>query len=609
MTMEGKVIQAREREDIPDQYKWNLKDLFGSSVEWKSAKERLIARIADLTHFKENLGASSAQLLNGLDCYFDLEKEFMRISDYASMLSDQDTRRQEELAMKQEMVQLRTLLMGAASFMEPEILRMSKEMIDEFLGENPGLGIYRQYLDDVTRRREHTLDETEEKLLAEAGLMADTPGEAHGVLTNADLPYGTIRLSDGREVRIDPTSYTLHRASDDRDERIKTFNTFFGALKGFERTLGTELYGEIKKNLFYRNARRYSSCLESALFRDNIPLGVYRNLIENINANLPALHRYLGLRKRLLGLDELHYYDLYPSMVREVGLTFDYGQAKEAILSALSRLGEEYAGLVKKAFGEHWMDIYPNAGKRSGAYMSGQAYDVHPYILANFNGKYDDVSTLAHELGHAVHSSFSNRYQPYVNSRYPIFLAEVASTVNEALLMDFQLKRVSEKAEKISLLGGYLEGFRTTLFRQTQFAEFELRIHEAAENGEALTGDKFTKIYLDILKRYYGHGEGVCIIDDFYGIEWAYIPHFFMNFYVFQYSTSFTASQAVAAKIINGEGGVVDRYMEFLKSGSSDYAIPTLRKLGIDMLSREPFDLAIKRMNEIIDMIEDLTSG
>jgi len=593
------------RNEVQEEFKWNLRDLFASDEEWRRRKKEMVARLSRLDEFKGTLSASSVRLLDALNYLSELEKEFILIAAYATMLSDQDTRQSEPLAMKQEMVQLRTQLSSAASFIEPEILRIPEQMLNAYLDENVGLSPYRHSLEDAMRRREHTLDDVQERLIAEAGLMADTAEEAHSILVNADMPYRVIKLSDGTDAKIDPTGYTLHRTRQQREDRINVFNAFFEVLKGFERTLGTELYGELKKNLFYREVRKYRSCLESALFPDNIPEKVYLNLLENVNANLPSLHRYLELRKRLLGLDQLHYYDLYPSMVKEVDLRFSYGEAKKAVLDAMAPLGGEYLGVLNRALSERWIDVLPNEGKRAGAYMEGHAYDVHPYVLTNFNGRYDDVSTLAHELGHAVHSSFSNHYQHFANSSYPIFLAEVASTVNEALLMNYHLERIKDKAERVSLLGGYLEGFRTTMFRQTQFAEFELRIHEAAEGGEALAGERLTSMYLDILKRYYGH-EKICVIDDLYGVEWAYIPHFYMDFYVYQYATSFTASQAIASRIIEGDKDLIERYIGMLKSGSSEYAIPTLKKVGVDMLSREPFDLAMKRMNEIIAEIEDL---
>lgn len=597
------------REKIQDDFKWNLKDLFGSDEEWRRRKEEISGKFQSLAEFKGTLTNSAEQLNHALDNYFYLDKEIVRLISYATMSSDQDTRQPEQLSMKQEIAQLKTKLSTIAAFIKPEILQASKEVLQSFFVDAPTLKIYSHHIDDIYRTKEHTLTEGEERIIAETGLMEETPYEIYTILSNADLPYKTVKLSDGSKVRIDATGYTFYRANPNRADRIKVFDTFFGVLKSFERTFGTQLYGQVKRDLFYKNVRKYGSCLESALHCDNIPVGVYHSLIKNVNANLPSLHRYLKLRKRMLKLDELHYYDNYPSMVKEIDLQYTYPEAKGVIQQALSCLGSTYVGILEEAFSRRWIDVYPNMGKLSGAYSEGDAYDVHPYILLNFNGRYDEVSALAHELGHAAHSHLSNKSQPYVNSHYPIFLAEVASTVNEALLMDYELNRISDRAQRLSLLGNYLEGFRTTLFRQTQFAEFELLIHEAVEKGDALTGDRFTELYLRLLKKYYGHEQRVCIIDDLYGIEWAFIMHFYRNFYVFQYSTSFTAAQAIASRILKGDTNMVEGYINFLKSGCSDYAILTLRKLGIDMLSSDPFELTIQRMNEIIDNIEQIISG
>jgi len=420
------------------------------------------------------------------------------------------------------------------------------------------------------------------------------------------LPYPTVKLSDGQEVRLDAAAYSVHRARPNREDRILVFDSFFGSLDNFRRSFGTQLYGEVKKNIFYKNVRKYNSCLEAALDRNNIPTSVYHKLIENAHKNISTFHRYLNLRKRMLGLDEIHYYDVYPSMVKNVNLSYTYEEGIETINKALAVLGTEYVETVDRAFEERWIDVFPSPGKRSGAYSQDGAYDIHPYILMNYNGQYDDVSTLAHELGHTMHSYFAQKSQPFHNADYPIFLAEVASTANEALLIDYMLKKIDRKEERLALLGNYLDGFKGTLFRQTQFAEFELKIHELVEKGEALTGDRFSEIYLDILKYYYGHDENVMVIDDQYAIEWAYIPHFYYNFYVFQYSTSFMAAQALAEKMLTGKSGMVNKYLAFLSSGGTEYAIPTLKKVGIDMTSDEPFTLAMKKMNKIMDEMEKL---
>ena len=604
--MVGNMIFAEElnRDEIDKQYKWKLSDLYQSIDDWKDRKTWLEKEIEKIGFFKGTLSSSGKKLFEALDFYSTLEKEFLRLYAYASMLSDQDTRASEPMGLKQEMTHLQTRLKSVSAFYEPEILTIAEDKIDTFYKDTSELKTYRQYLDDILRRKKHTLNQSEERLVAQAGLMAGTAHEVFNILSNADLPYPKVVLSDKKEIRVDPTNYTLYRESKNRSDRKKIFESFFETLQIFHRTFGTQLYGELKKNLFYKNVRHYDSSLHASLDRDNIPAEVFHKLIENVNKNLDTLHRYLRLRGKMLGIDDLQFYDAYSSITKEVDLTYTYDQAKELIRISLGRLGEEYNAIINKSFDENWIDVFPNPGKRTGAYMDGIAYDVHPYILLNYKGKYNDVSTLTHELGHALHSYFSNKNQDYVNSHYPIFLAEVASTVNEALLMDHMLIHISDKEERLALLGNQLDGFRGTLFRQTQFAEFEFKIHELTEKGESLTGDRFTKLYLEIFKKYYGHDDGVMTIEDLYGVEWAYIPHFYYNFYVYQYSTSFTASQAIVSKILNNEPGIIDKYLHFLSSGCSEYAIPTLQKVGVDMTGDEPFDLTIKKMNQVMDEIE-----
>jgi len=592
------------RDRIEKQYKWKLADLYDSMDTWKEKKKFLESEIEKIGSLKGSLSLSGKKLFEALDLYSAIEKEFLRLYAYASMLSDQDTRDSESLGLKQEMTHLQTRLNSVSAFFEPEILTIEKDKIEKFLKDNSNLETYRHYLFDILRRKKHTLNQSEERLVAQAGLMADTAHEVFNILSNADLPYPEIQLSEDETIRVDPTNYALYRESKNREDRKKIFEVFFETLQKFHRTFGTQLYGELKKNLFYKNVRHYDSSLHASMDKHNIPVEVFHKLIENVNKNLDTLHRYLRLRGKMLGIKDLKFYDAYPSLTKEVDLTYTYDQARDLIQSSLSQMGDEYNLIINKSFKENWIDVYPNPGKRTGAYMDGIAYDVHPYILLNFKGKYNDVSTLTHELGHALHSYFSNKNQAYVNSHYPIFLAEVASTVNEALLMDHMLKNIEDKNERLALLGNLLDGFRGTLFRQTQFAEFELKIHDLTENGESLTGDRFTELYLEIFKKYYGHDDGVMTIDDHYGVEWAYIPHFYYNFYVYQYSTSFTASQAIVAKFLDNEPGIIDKYLTFLSSGCSDYAIPTLQKVGIDLTGDEPFDLTIKKMNQIMDEIE-----
>ncbi|HXG38694.1 MAG TPA: oligoendopeptidase F [Bacteroidota bacterium] len=598
--------QERDRTKIADKYKWDLSHIFPNDEAWKRAKEELVSKIPGIERYKGKLGTSAEQLYNGLDLVSNLTKEFYRLYSYASMSSDQDTRDSKYLGMQQEMSQIGTNLGAAAAFIEPEILKIDRSTIDAFLKSEPKLGIYRHYLDDILRRKAHTGTEGEEKIIADAGLMADGPQSIYGIFSDADFPYPETTLSDGKPVKLDKATFSLLRTSKNREDRKKVFSTFFGRLNDFRRTYGTQLYAEVKKNIFYKRARKYQSCLESALDANNIPLEVYHGLIQNVNDNLGTFHRYLQLRKRILGVDELHYYDLYAPLLADVDLKYTYEEAQQHVIASLEPLGQEYLDVTKKAFSERWLDVYPTEGKRSGAYSNGSVYDVHPYMLLNYNGKYDDVSTLTHELGHTMHSYYSNKVQPYPTANYSIFVAEVASTLNEALLIEHMLKTIQDDNVRLSLLGSYLENIKGTVFRQTQFAEFELRIHEMAERGEALTGDVLNTLYEEITRKYYGHDRGVCIVDDEIKAEWAYIPHFYYNFYVYQYATSFTASAALSEQVLARDPAATKRYIEFLSSGGSDYPINLLKKAGVDMTTSAPFELTMKKMNRVMDEMEKI---
>lgn len=595
------------RDKVDAKYKWDVTDLYPTDEAWQKAKADLDTKQEGFTQFKGKLAESADQLYNCLNFDSEVWKEYLRLSSYASRISDVDTREAGPLAMTQEIQQLGTKMSGNGSYIDPEILEIPKETIAKFMKQKKELRIYKQYIDNIQRMQDHTMSAEVEKVIAEAGQMRDTPYDIYGIFKNADMPRPEFTSADGETINLDDANYSLHRANPDQAYRKQVFETFFNSYKKFERTFGADLYSQVKKDIFYKNVKNYDSSLERALGANNIPTSVYKNLIAGVHENLPTLHRYLNLRKKMMGLDELHYYDMYPSLVTKVNMSYTVEEGQELIKAALKPLGKDYVATLDKAFNNRWIDMFPNTGKRSGAYSSGGAYDVHPYILMNYNGKYDDVSTLAHELGHTMHSFYSNKNQAFVNADYPIFLAEVASITNEALLVDHVLKNTTDKQKRLSILGNQLETFRTTLFRQTQFAEFELRIHEMAEKGEALTGEKLSTVYLDILRTYYGADKGITNIEDLYAIEWAYIPHFYYNFYVFQYATSLCAATAVSEKIL-GEGPEMSKmYLKnFLGAGSSDYAIPILKSIGVDMTTQEPFNLAMKRMNKIMDEIEDI---
>jgi oligoendopeptidase F len=598
--------QERDRSKIPVKYKWNLADIYPSDAAWRAAREAFAAEIPALGKFKGNLTASPAALADALDTLSSKQKELVRLFSYASLLADQDTRDSQHQGMRQEMTQVAAAFSAAVAFVDPEILKAGKATIDRFMAAEPRLKPHRQELDDTLRRASHTLSDSEEKILADAGPMAGSASSVYNILANADFPYPTVTLSDGRSVKLDQAAFADLRGVPNRADREKVMSAFFGALGSFRRTFGTTMNAEVQKVLFFTKARHYTSALDAELDGPNIPTSVYARLIDGINRNLPSFHRYLKLRQRMMGLDSLHYYDLYAPLVGSVKLEYTPEEAQKIVLGAVEPLGKEYTATIQRAFSERWIDLLPNDGKRSGAYSSGGVYDVHPYMLINYNGKYTDVSTLAHELGHTMQSYFSNHTQPFPTAGYPIFVAEVASTFNESLLNDFMLKQISDGDERLSLLGNYLEGIKGTVFRQAQFAEFELRMHEMAQKGQPITGDTLAKLYLDITRRYYGHDKGICIVDDYVAHEWSYVPHFYRDFYVFQYATSFTASEALAAKVKSGDPAATKRYLAFLSAGGSKYPIELLKDAGVDMTTDEPLDLTVKSMNKVMDEMEKL---
>ncbi len=594
----------RDRANIPDELKWDLIPVYADFDAWKDGKALLLREVERIPSYRGTLGTSPEALLACFELTTSISKLYARLSTYASAHADTDTRNAEHLAFQQEIQQIGTDIGAFTSFIEPELLQIGRPTIERFLAAEPRLSVYRQSMDDVLRREKHTGTASEEQLIADAGLMADSSGGIYTVFSNADFPFPTVTLHDGVSLKLDKAAFALHRATPHREDRRAIFEAYFGAFHAYRRTFGIGLYSEVKKNLFYRRARKYSSCLYSALDGPNIPVDVYHALVKNARENLPTLHRYLELRKRLLGVEQLHSYDLYVPVVPEVDLAYSFAEAGELILASLAPLGTDYVTIARRAFAERWMDVLPNEGKIGGAYSNGAVYDVHPYILLNFNGKYDDVSTVAHELGHTMHSFLSNRTQPYPTAHYSIFVAEVASTFNEALLMEHLLQTVTDRRVRLSLLVNYLDGVRATLFRQTQFAEFELAIHERVEQGETLTGDTLCSLYEDIARRYYGHDRGVCVVDDMIKGEWAAVPHFYYNFYVYQYATSQTASTALAEMVSSGNPDATRRYLDLLSAGGSDYPIALLRAAGVDMTGPEPFALMMRKVNRVMDEVE-----
>jgi len=598
--------QSRDRSQTPDKFKWNLAEIYPTDAAWKTAKDGLAADLPKLRQFQGKLTSSAGTLADALDLQAGYSKTLARLYSYASLLADQDTRDSAHEGMRQEMNQLAAAFGAESSFIEPELLKSGDDKIKAFVAGEPRLKVYTFYLSDVFRRAPHTLSDAEEKLLADVGPLAGNPSSLYNILSNADFPYPSVTLSSGKTVKIDNAAYNELRTLPNRADREKVMSAFFNSLGAFSRTFGTSMSGEVQKVQFFSKARKYPTSLASQLDGPNIPESVYTRLVEGVNRNLPAFHRYLQLRARMMKVDTLHYYDLYAPLVASVNLKYTPGEAQKLVLAAVAPLGTDYQATIGRAFDSRWIDLYPNEGKASGAYSDGGVYDVHPYMLINYNGQYTDVSTLAHELGHTMQSYYSNKTQPYPLAGYPIFVAEVASTFNESLLIDYMLNQIKDDDTRLSLLGNYLENIKGTVFRQTQFAEFELRMHEMAQKGEAITGEALAKLYLDITKKYYGHDRKICIVDDYVAHEWSYIPHFYRDFYVFQYATSFTASSALAEKVKAGDPEAKTRYLAFLSAGGSKYPVDLLKDAGVDMTSDEPLDLTIRKMNQIMDEMEKI---
>jgi len=605
----GNKAQTIERKDVPEKYKWDNSIIYKSVDDWNKDKETLEAQIQMLKTFQGKMGKNAELFYTTLKLYFDIYKTYYKFSDYAFRVADEDLRISANQSLNQISTNIGTKLAEAASFINPEILSLDNDKIKKFFEEKKELNEFKFYVDDILRLRPHTLTTREEEILASAGLITSTPSELHSIFDNAEKPNPKVKLSTGETIELNAANYNKYRTVPNRKDRELVMRSMFDNYKKFQNTFGANLVGKIRGDFFYAKNRKYESVLESSLNANNIPVSVYENLINQIHNNLPTLHRFLKLKAKMLGVKDLHYYDLYTPLVKSVKFKFTVEEGQKLLLDVFKPMGEEYVSTVKKSFDERWIDYIPTTGKRSGAYSSGAQYELHPYILMNWTDDYESVSTLAHELGHTMHSYFSNKNQTFVNAQYPIFVAEIASTMNENLLNNYMVNNVKSDEEKLYLLGSYLDLLRTTIFRQTSFAEFEWEVHKRIEKGEPVTGEDLSKLYLDIVRKYYGHNEGACTVDDYIAYEWAYIPHFVnYTYYVYQYSTSLIYATAFAEKVINEGQPAVDKFYNILKGGSSDYPIELIKKAGIDPLSSEAFDLTMKKMNKVMDMMESLIS-
>lgn len=602
-----KAQQYGSRNEIPDKYKWNLKDFFMSNDEWQDVRKEVESELPKLSEYKGKLGESADALYSALHLYIDIQKKYYKLLVFAKRQGDEDL----NIAGNQELVQqtdaLGTQFSEATAFIGPELLSIDPAKISKYLSEKKELSEFKFFIESAQRLREHTLSDGEESILATAGMLGSNNSTVFNIFDNAEKPNNTVTLSNGQEVTLDAAGYARYRGTSNRSDREKVMAGKFDSYEKFKNTFGANLAGKLRTDWFFAKTRKYNSTLERSLDANNIPVSVYENLIKQINENLPALHRFLNLKKRMLGVDQLHYYDLYAPVVANVEFNFTVDQGQKLLLDVFKPLGEEYVNTVKKAFDERWIDYYPTPGKRSGAYSHGAAYDVHPVILMNWTDDYNSVSTLAHELGHTMHSYFSNTNQPFVDASYATFVAEIASTINQNFLNDYMVEHAKSDEEKLFLLGSYLNLLRSTIYRQTSFAEFEWEVHKKIENNEPVTGQSLSNIYFDIVKRYYGSDDGVCKVDDYIQYEWAYIPHFLnYTYYVYQYSTSLIYATAIAEKIKTEGQPAIDKYYNILKGGGSDYPVNLIKKAGIDPLSSEAFDITIKKMNDVMDQIEEI---
>ena len=589
-----------------EQYTWDLTDLYPDLSAWQVAKEKAAQQIKDLTKLQGTLGNSSATLLSASDQISAVYKDVVRIYVHANLNADVDTRIAENQERSQLARNLFSDLSAAISWYNPELLALGEKTIAQFLAQEPQLAKHGFSINDALRRAPHTLVSEIETLLAKTSKLTSGANSIYSVFANANMPWPTVTLSNGKEIRLSQAGYSAGRQATSREDRKMVFDTFWSVWQNYEATLGAITNSQIQGLAFKTDARNYKSSLGRALFDENMPPEVYETLVAEVNQSLPTLHRYFKLRKRMLGIkDEMRYYDIYPPLVN-LNKQFSIEDSIEVTRRALKPLGAEYMTAYDLGVKNRWMHVYPSEGKRSGAYMSGGAYDVHPYVLLNHNDDFESASTFAHEYGHAVHSVLANAQQPWETAGYSTFIAETASIMNEMLLQDMVIEEAKTDDEKLFYLGIGLEALRGTFYRQTMFAEFELKINQEVESGNVLTGSKLSSMYLELLKRYHGHDQGVMTIDDLYSIEWAYIPHFYYDFYVFQYATSIAAASGLAKQISTGNQQAQQDFITLLKAGGSNYPYELMRKAGIDMATPAPYRALVERMNKIMDEMETI---
>lgn len=591
-----------KRSEVKKEDTWDLSAMYASNADW----EKDILEVEELTaKIAQNEGkvtASSEVLLTVLETMAKAEQKIELAFSYAERLYDQDQKNTQHQAMSQKMYALYTDYSSRTAFVVPELLATEDAVIEEYLKSNSALELYRKQIAEIQRKKAHCLSAEMEKLLAMTGEMAQTAEQAYSIINNADFVFPEITDENGETVRLSNGNFVPFEESADRRVRKDAFEAYYSVYKQFANTLAALYNGQIKKQIFFAKAQKYDSTLEAAVDSNNVPAKVYHNLIDTVNKNLDKMHRYVGIRKKCLGLEELHMYDIYTPMISDAAKKISFEEAKETVLKALAPLGEDYVAKVKEGFENRWIDVYENEGKRSGAYSAG-AYGAHPYVLLNHNDTLDNMFTLAHEMGHAMHSYHSNENQPYIYSQYKIFVAEVASTCNEVLLMEYLLSNTTDKKERAYLLNHYLDSFKGTVYRQTMFAEYEMRTNQMVEEGKSVNADTLCELYRELNEKYYGPE---MISDDEIAYEWARIPHFYYDFYVYQYATGYSAAVAIAHAILKEGAPAVERYKKFLSGGCSMSPVELLKVAGVNMEEPTPVQEALDVFGEILDEIETL---
>jgi oligoendopeptidase F len=594
------------RDKIEEKYKWDLSHIYETDEKWEEEFKWIEENTCGYKQFEGKLSQNSDVLLECLKFDDSIGIKLDRLYLYASLAKDSDMRLNKYLAMDERIRNLASKVSSANSFIRPEILSIPGDILFKEVEENDGLKVYKHFLEDIVRTGAHTLSKEEEEILALAGETTQIPYSTFSIFTNADMKFPVIKDENGNDFEISHARYYSAMYSPDRSFRQRVFSAYYKQYRDFSNTLSVLFSGNLKTHIFSAKARKYGSSREAALDRNNIPVSVYNNLVKTVNDNLKPLHRWALLRKKLLNLDALHSYDMYvPIFQTGPERIYNFDEAVEIVYKALEPMGEEYLKTLRTAFENRWIDVYETQAKRSGAYSSGTTYGIHPYVLLNWTGLLNDVFTLVHEMGHNMHSYYTGLTQPYPYANYSIFLAEVASTFNESLLLDYLIKNASLKTEKLNLIEKYLSNITSTFYRQAMFAEFESSVYEKSENGEALTTDVLCKMYKDIYRKYWGPGMVVDKEDEY---TWARVPHFYYNFYVYQYATGFAASEILVKKVKEENDSAIRKYLNFLKAGSSDYPIEILKSAGVDMNSPEPVMAITRKMNLLLDEVELLVS-